>query len=258
MDKKTYIYALTDPRTNEVRYIGKADEPSTRLKHHLKPKQLQVKTAKNSWLKNLLADNIQPKLKIVEEVFIENWENRERYWIAYYTSLGYRLTNGTKGGDGGAPNEEARKKISRTLKGRKLSVEQRQKMSDSHKGRIFSENTKKKISEAKKGHIVSKSTREKIGKANKGFKHSDEAKKLISRAGRGRRPKNTYSKYLGVSFDKRRNHWIAYLTIDRTNKFIGSFSTEIDAAKARDKYALMHWGREAILNFPDFDRKRKK
>ncbi len=80
--------------------------------------------------------------------------------------------------------------------------------------------------------------------------HTDEAKRLISQAGRGRRPANAYSKYLGVSFDKRRNHWVAYITIDRKNKFIGNFPTEIDAAKARDKIAQLFWGSKAILNFP--------
>jgi len=29
------IYALTDPSTGEVRYIGKANDPSARLKSHL-------------------------------------------------------------------------------------------------------------------------------------------------------------------------------------------------------------------------------
>ncbi len=145
MIDNTNIYVLIDPRTNEVRYIGKADNPLDRLKHHLTPKQLRKKTAKNSWLKNLLAHSAKPILQILEIVPMRNWEERERYWIAYYQKLGFRLTNGTEGGDGGAPSEEARRKISITLKGRKLPPEQRQKMSAAHKGRVFSEETRLKI-----------------------------------------------------------------------------------------------------------------
>ena len=31
----TFIYALCDPRTGRVRYVGKADRPHARLREHL-------------------------------------------------------------------------------------------------------------------------------------------------------------------------------------------------------------------------------
>ena len=34
----TFIYGLTDPRTGEVRYVGKADHPERRVGEHLKAK----------------------------------------------------------------------------------------------------------------------------------------------------------------------------------------------------------------------------
>lgn len=49
------------------------------------------------------------------------------------------------------PSEEARAKISKTQKGKKLSEEARKKISEANKGRKRSEETRQKLSEAHKG-----------------------------------------------------------------------------------------------------------
>lgn len=58
----------------------------------------------------------------------------------------------------------------------------------------------------------------------------------------------TASKYKGVSYDKRRNTWYAYIKINGKAKRIGTFIKEIDAAKAYNKKAKDMFGEYALLN----------
>lgn len=97
--RRTYIYILRDP-SGGVRYVGKADDPKRRLREHLSPKSREANPYKARWLAQLQAADLLPELEVVEEVGIENWEERERWWIAHYRSLGARLVNCTDGGDG--------------------------------------------------------------------------------------------------------------------------------------------------------------
>ncbi len=46
------------------------------------------------------------------------------------------------------------------------------------------------------------------------------------------------SKYRGVSFHKQANKWEARIWIDRKQKYIGRYETEIDAAKAFNDFIL--------------------
>lgn len=58
------------------------------------------------------------------------------------------------------------------------------------------------------------------------------------------------SKFKGVSWEKRRNHWIAYIVVNRKRRQIGSYASEVEAAKAYDQAALETWGEYAFTNFP--------
>lgn len=119
MNSKFLIYALVDPRTDEVRYIGKSTRGLSRPKDHLKLSVLNgSKTYKNSWILHLLALGLKPKIQILE-VFDsdEDLSDAECFWIAQGRGLGWRLTNLTKGGDGATGcvfSEERRRKVSET------------------------------------------------------------------------------------------------------------------------------------------------
>ncbi len=63
--------------------------------------------------------------------------------------------------------------------------------------------------------------------------------------------RNKWSKYKGVSFDKNRNLFIAYIQHNGKKYFLGRFKNETDAAKAYDKKALELFGEFAYLNFPE-------
>jgi len=59
------------------------------------------------------------------------------------------------------------------------------------------------------------------------------------------------SKYKGVHWSKSNKKWMARITFRRKEHNLGSFDSEIDAAKAYDKKAAELLGEFAYLNFPD-------
>jgi predicted GIY-YIG superfamily endonuclease len=56
--KKYYIYTLSDPITNEIRYIGYSKDPKKRYANHLCISKLKSK--KNSWIKSLKNKGLKP------------------------------------------------------------------------------------------------------------------------------------------------------------------------------------------------------
>lgn len=137
--KKVYIYALLEPETKEVRYIGKSVNPKKRFDNHLNIKRKQHCSC---WIQSLKIKGLKPIFSIIEETDKENWIKREQYWIAFYKNLGAKLTNHTIGGEGQSgiiQSAESNLKRSISLKGRKLGS--------------YSEERKRAISKGKLGKI---------------------------------------------------------------------------------------------------------
>lgn len=61
------------------------------------------------------------------------------------------------------------------------------------------------------------------------------------------------SRYKGVSWAKSCDRWIAHIHINRKTRHVGSFTSELDAAKAYDAAAREYFGSFAYLNFPESD-----
>lgn len=61
--------------------------------------------------------------------------------------------------------------------------------------------------------------------------------------------KNSSSGYRGVH--KNRNAWCARIAVNKIRIRLGSFERAVDAAKAYDKVAKLHYGVFARLNFPE-------
>lgn len=97
--KNTFIYILIDPRNDQVRYVGKANNTKQRLKNHCNPARYRC-THKFNWIKSLRKENLKPILIIIDEVLKSEWKFWERYWISQFLSWGFNLTNYTEGGDG--------------------------------------------------------------------------------------------------------------------------------------------------------------
>lgn len=98
--KTTYIYALVDPDTDEVRYIGKTGDPSKRLSQHCAT-GAKPTDERSRWIASLKAQAKKPKLVVIEECTGNTWTAAERKWIAHYRTLNPSLTNVGNGGEGG-------------------------------------------------------------------------------------------------------------------------------------------------------------
>jgi len=65
-------------------------------------------------------------------------------------------------------------------------------------------------------------------------------------------PKKGFSsKYKGVCWCNKRIKWRANIRVNDKQVHIGYFNNEIEAAKAYDKMAKLHFGEFAYFNFPD-------
>ena len=61
----------------------------------------------------------------------------------------------------------------------------------------------------------------------------------------------TYSKYKGVTYRKSSGKWLAMISLNSRQIFLGSFEDEAQAAKAYDRAAKKHYGEFARLNFKE-------
>lgn len=135
----TYIYALIDPTTNEIRYIGKSDAPERRFKEHV-DRQACPDSYKANWIKKLRSKNLMPGLKILAICEEGIWPSIECGAIAYARKLGMRLTNMAEGGLG---NKGTTKTPAQKDKIRRVAI-----------GRTHTDATKEKIRQAFKGRKV--------------------------------------------------------------------------------------------------------
>lgn len=129
-NKITFIYSLEYPLGN-IRYIGKSDTPEARLDKHISEAKNRNKNYKDHWINSI---NDKPILNILEQVTYSNWQEREIYWIKLHTDNGFKLVNGTKGGEG-----------SNGFEGRHHTEEAKEKIKENRKFQVFSEESKLKI-----------------------------------------------------------------------------------------------------------------
>ena len=95
----TYIYVLKCPITNKIKYVGKSNNPKARYRNHLK-KAHNKGTYKRNWINSLKNKGLKPVFEIIDEVNVNEWKEKEKYYIKYYIDAGCVLVNNTNGGDG--------------------------------------------------------------------------------------------------------------------------------------------------------------
>jgi hypothetical protein len=141
MDNRYIVYALVDPATNEIRYIGKSSVGIARAKSHFEPKRISTDSNlhKARWLQGLQTKGLAPSVRILQ---VRDSDSAlllaERDWISFGRRQGWPLTNLTDGGDGAAgyhPSDTTRAKMSLAHKGKRKSTEVRAKISASRKGK---------------------------------------------------------------------------------------------------------------------------
>src|SRR3990167_1338584 len=155
------IYALSDPRTMLVRYIGVTSRRTTkRLTEHLSRAKKQRKTHRDCWIWHLSQLGIKPILSILESGHWTDWQGREKYWIACYRKFG-DLVNHTDGGEGtpGLKLSQAQiENLRAKLTGQKYAPGRRSAMLGKH----HTEEARLKIGEASVGRHHTLSTRKKM------------------------------------------------------------------------------------------------
>jgi len=132
--KYVTIYTLSDPETDQVRYVGKTIQPLLkRYSKHLSDPRINHRTC---WIKSIINKGLLPKIEIIDIVDAAGWEIMEIYWISQLKCWGFDLVNYTVGGDslnGYVHSEETKLKLSIKQTGKKYSLQSRKKMSDSRR-----------------------------------------------------------------------------------------------------------------------------
>jgi len=157
MKRAIKIYILKDPKTQEIRYVGKTIKSlKHRLSLHISSSiRNKRKTYKEAWITGLYLKKLKPIIELIEVVSEENWQEKEIYWISQYTNL----TNTALGGQGGTgiiytEAERLKKSImmKKLISEGKIDYKARAlKISISHRGKVLSEITKEKLRQCNLG-----------------------------------------------------------------------------------------------------------
>ena len=190
------VYALIDPTTKKIRYIGQSTRGLARPKEHWKPCKLRNAQPCHAvhWLKKLVHAGNVPTVYVLETCASQEELNAaEIHWIAFGRTNNWPLTNQTDGGLGQVgriASDVTRKVVGSRYRGKKLTKKHRKALSTTLKGRIFSEETRKKISVAKTGKKFpprSEEYRLKMSKVKKGAKFTQAHKDAIGRSKKGKK-----------------------------------------------------------------------
>jgi hypothetical protein len=129
------IYALCEPGTENIRYVGQAANLKPRYSGHYTAAKLKTNTHHNNWIKSLKRKKKRADILILWQANDPSELDRlEIGWIANCRALGYSLTNYLNGGNV-------------SMRGKKMSAATRKKMSDAAKGIYKRAFTKEEISD---------------------------------------------------------------------------------------------------------------
>ena len=108
-DGTVRIYALSDPRApHDYRYVGRTVwTAEKRLKSHIQTAVARkadgtwrnAVTYRAAWIRSVIRDGYRPVITVLAETALDQRVFAEQQWIAALQEAGYRLTNGTPGGE---------------------------------------------------------------------------------------------------------------------------------------------------------------
>lgn len=205
MPSRYLIYALQDPLSWELRYVGRSSWGLRRAR------QKHDFAYCGNWVRWLERRGHQPIAVVLQEfpetTDLNNVLNEaEIYWIAELRRRGCPLTNCTEGGGGtrgyrrrdnakrnATKNKariwtpEQRQKLRLAVLGRKDSAETRAKKAKTWLGRRHTPESRAKMAEATVRQFSEPSARERLSAAARGKRHSPESKEKNRIAHLGRR-----------------------------------------------------------------------
>jgi hypothetical protein len=187
------IYALTDPRSGLVRYVGQSSIGMKRPGRHRQPGYLRHDRGhKGNWIRKLNRLGLAYGVQVLELLpNAEELDAAEKHWISAFRLCGSPLVNLTDGGDGRrgyVMSQETKDKISRSNSaarlggrfagmfhgryGKHLSQQSREKISRGNGGRpVMDESGQvfQTISDAARAHNLDISSLSKVvrGKAKR-------------------------------------------------------------------------------------------
>lgn len=192
-------------------YVGKSNNPRTRFSRHLN-ECFSENHYRANWLKYLIVRGLRPVLEILDEVPFEHWPQLEVAYIEFFLEQGYRLTNGTPGGED--PPQFSGEK-------------------NSFFGRKHTPETCAKIAALQTGRKAARETRERMRAAGLKRTHSEETKEKQCLSHLGKKHKNNTSGFVGVTWNKKSKSWQSTFQRCRKQIHIGLFSKIEDAVFAR-------------------------
>lgn len=84
-----YIYALRDPDTDDIHYVGQSSNPAARLQGHMR----NPATKLEPWLAKLAVQGRKPVIQILEETTSMDADEKEQFWIRHMAQRGCSLLN---------------------------------------------------------------------------------------------------------------------------------------------------------------------
>lgn len=153
----TYIYTLSD--STGIRYVGKTNNIKVRFKDHINTSKRtnRPNNYRTNWILSLLNKGELPIIEVIDIVPDDEWVFWEIYWVSQLMSWGFKLVNGTLGGEN--PPSFAGKTHSN-----KYKEIRRRKMIEDNPAKNMNDDWKSKISESNKGRKFSKEHIKKLGK----------------------------------------------------------------------------------------------
>jgi predicted GIY-YIG superfamily endonuclease len=90
------FYVLRDPRTNEIRYVGRTVNPRNRLRNHIYEAKKNNRNKRERWIISLLRLNLEPTMQIIYTLHCTLAEaiQTEKTLVKKLTKHGFRLKNG--------------------------------------------------------------------------------------------------------------------------------------------------------------------
>jgi len=151
------IYGLIDPRSGQLRYVGKSEHGLHRPNSHRYPSVLAQdrNVHKVNWIRCLETAGLRYEVVVLEECLtVTSLNKAEQRQIARCRAAGANLLNLTKGGEGCRATPETRRKMSESKLGKPRSLELRARLSVLTSNRFKDPNERKKTSLSKGGRGV--------------------------------------------------------------------------------------------------------